>query len=184
MAWAAPLTSYTHNYGNAAGQVDPAGTDVLSNGYVTVSDQSSERFSDSFNFSDVNYATIDSFDLTLTYSRTNNNFIGVPLELWFARPGGTPDQFLAFFLNPVGNTASSLTFRIDSSLDPEFGQMLAAEEFFFSFAEVTPNLVIPDNFRLHSAKLEVNGTVPEPGSIVLIGAGLAGLGYLRRRQGS
>ena len=180
--FAAPLVSYTHNYGNGAGQYDPVGTDALSNGYVTVSDQSTGRFSDAFNFSGLNYASIDSFDLTLTYSRTNNNLLGIPLELWFARPGGTPDQFFSFFLAPVGNTSSSLTFRIDSSLDPEFGQMVAAEEFFFWFAEETPNLLIRDEFRLHSAKLDVNGTVPEPGSMALIGLGLAGLGFMRRRE--
>jgi hypothetical protein len=178
-AWSAPIASYTHNYGNRAGQVDPGGSDVLGNGFVTVSDQSTERFSDAFDFSGLAYTTIESFDLTLTFARTDDNFFGLPLELWFARPGGTPDQFGSFQLEAVGRTATSQTFRIDETLDPEFGQMLAAENFFFWFAESTLGR---DDFRLASAQLDINGTVPEPGSLALVGASLAGLAFMRRRQ--
>jgi PEP-CTERM motif len=177
-AWSAPIASYTHNYGNGSGQVDPGGTDALGDGYVTVSDRSSVRFSDAFDFSGLAYTTIDSFDLTLTFAETVGRFV-LPLELWFARPGGTPDQYGSFQLNAVGTTATSQTFRIDETLDPEFAQMLAAENFFFWFAEETLGR---DDFRLVSAKLDINGTVPEPGSLALVGASLAGLALVRRRR--
>lgn len=79
-----------------------------------------------------------------------------------ARPGGTSDQFNTFRLNGVNSTPTSQTFRIDSSLDPEFSQMVAARNFFFWFAEETLGR---DDFRLVGAAL----------------LGLGGLGFARRR---
>lgn len=180
-ASAVTLGSYTHNYGNGAGQVNPGGNDVLSNGYVTVSDRSTQRFNDSFDFSGLSFASIDRFDLTLNFSRTDSGTIfGFPLEVWYARPGGTPDQYVSFRLNTVGSTPTSQTFVVDSSLNPEFNQMVTAQNFFFWFAEETFGA---DSFRLYSAKLDINGApVPEPGTIVLLGAGLAGLGLYSRRR--
>src|SRR5664280_2956544 len=69
-AMAIPLATNTHNYGNGSGQFDPGGADLLSNGYVTVSDQtaSDQRFNDAFDFSALSYSSIDHFDLTLSYS--------------------------------------------------------------------------------------------------------------------
>src|ERR1035437_5394097 len=96
-AMAIPLATYTHNYGNQAGGFNPDGNDVLSNGYVTVSDQSTDRFNDSFGFSGLSYSAINHFDLALTYSNTNGAFLNP--EIWFTRPGGTPDQYTSFKLN-------------------------------------------------------------------------------------
>src|SRR5664280_881756 len=158
-AMAIPLATNTHNYGNGSGQFDPGGADLLSNGYVTVSDQtaSDQRFNDAFDFSALSYSSIDHFDLTLSYSGVDRHysFLGVSIgENWFTRPGGTPDQYTSFELNTTTNQISQ-SFVIDSSLVPEFAQMLAAKNFFFWFSEDTGGA---DNFKLYSAALTIDGT--------------------------
>lgn len=192
-AWSAPLATYTHTYGKLAGQVDPGGNDVLGFGYVSVSDRSSQRFNDSFDFSGLNYGAITSFDLTLNYERTNDIFAVFFPEAWYVRPGSAPSGNAAYKLNRVGLTRTSTTFRIDSSLSPYFRSMVAAENFYFWMAD---QALGANTFKLHSAKLAVNGTarvslpvpspvplpVPEPGSMALLGAGLLGLGLIRRRR--
>ena len=90
--WSAPMASYTHNHGSA---------------------QSTERFSDAFDFRGLACTMIDSFALVLTFARTDDNPLGIPPDRWFARPGGTPDQFDSVRLSAVGRTAlGSDDFRL------------------------------------------------------------------------
>lgn len=87
--WAAPLTMFVHNYSNGVGQVGPGGIDALSDGYVTVSDahRPVDRFSDSFGFGSLPFSTVDSFDLTLTFSGLNPFLF---LEAWLPAQAARP----------------------------------------------------------------------------------------------
>ncbi|MEI6207077.1 MAG: PEP-CTERM sorting domain-containing protein [Desulfuromonadales bacterium] len=173
------IGTYTHNYEESY----PGGK----NSYVTVSDVF--PFSDAFSFSGLAYSKINHFDVTLTYSNTNNldPFTGTPNEYWYMRPGGTQGQYLSFKLNPADNQIST-TFIVDStSSNSEFGQMVAAENFFFSFTEATSDaMFFSDSFQLYSATLTIDGEaaqtpVPEPATMLLLVLGLLGLAGVRRK---
>lgn len=180
-ASAATLATYTHNYGNGAGQVDPAGQDALGNGYVTVLDTATttgyKRFADSFDFSAVHASSISQFNLTLTYTGVGAYVFGLG-EKWSVRPGGTT-SYSAFNL-PSGNgsQSASQTFTITSSTDT-FSAMAASKNFFFWLAEDT---IGADSFKLSSATLSITGAVPEPESYALFVAGLGLIGTMAYRR--
>lgn len=196
-AAAAPLGSFTHNYGTGA--YDPSGSDALSTGYVTVSDQSSVRFSDSFNFASLQPGnSIDSLALTLTFSAAGPDGISFACgavsfnvsECWQLRAQGansstqSDDYFATLFSN-----LSPQTFTLSAATDTggvnAFATSLSTGTFAFWFAEQTGNFLHTDKFNLSSAKLEVFGTpaaVPLPaGGLLLLGA-LGGLAALRRKR--
>lgn len=176
-ASAATLATYTHTYGSALGQVDPLGNDSLGSGYVTVSDQSSSRFSDSFNFNSLSFNSISSFVLTLNYADIGQNPFS---ELWSERPGGltNPGYFSFNLPSAADSTTVSSVFTIDSNTNT-FGSMVAAKDFFFWFAESTLG---SDSFRLNSAELKIMGAVPEPEQYAMLLAGLGLIGAIARRR--
>jgi hypothetical protein len=184
---AATLGTFTHNYGNDTGQFDPNGNDVLSHGFVTVSDQSSARFNDSFDFSSLSYSSINSLALTLTFSRAGPSFFFVlPTELWAVRiqgsnPAGFLDDQFAFLSDAASPQTTTISAATDNFLVNAFAQSVATQSLAFWFSEFSFG---GDNFRLASATLTVDGVaaVPLPaGGLMLMGA-LAGLGALRRRK--
>ncbi|WP_341677120.1 PEP-CTERM sorting domain-containing protein [Niveibacterium sp. SC-1] len=179
-AQAAPilLGEILHDYGSAAGKLNPGGNDNLSADFVIVSDQSSQRFNDVFDFSSLAYSSISSFKLTLNFAGTNN-----PFEDWRVRPGQS--NYLPALQITNGNVVSQ-TFSFGPSVDT-FSGAVASEAFSLWFAEEG---FFAQSFRLYDAKLSVYGeavsqapaNVPEPGVLALLGAGLLGGMVMRRKR--
>ncbi|MDO9639504.1 MAG: VPLPA-CTERM sorting domain-containing protein [Pseudotabrizicola sp.] len=184
------LGSFTHNYGSNPGNVNPGGTDALSGNYVTVSDQSSGRFFDSFNFSALQIgATVESLALTLAFSGAGPNGLFGLAETWRVRvqgsnSGASFDDYFAVLRDPNSPQTFTLSAATDTGWINAFATSLLTGTLTFWFSEETLGA---DNFKLTSASLAVYGTpapsvVPLPaGGFLLIGA-LGGLAALRRRK--
>ncbi|MFA9229791.1 MAG: VPLPA-CTERM sorting domain-containing protein [Microgenomates group bacterium] len=179
------LDSYLHSYGTNAGHLDPAGSDFVGPDYVQVSDGSTQRFSDAFNFSALDYDTISSFNLTLTFRDAGPSVF--PAELWAVRvQGANPASALDdLFALLTGNSWTQQITTVNAATDlftvNAFAHTLATETFSFWFSEFTSGR---DKFTLASAKLDVYGTAPVPlpaGGLMLVGA-LGGLAAVRRRK--
>jgi hypothetical protein len=167
------LGTVFHDYGSATGKVDPAGNDALFADYVTVSDSSTSRFSDAFNFSALSYSSVSYFELTLSFTKTNDLF-----ESWSARPGASTTLPS---LTRVGDVLTTQTITFGPSVDT-FASSVAAQSFNLWFAEQGWGA---HNFNLYDAKLSVFGevsSVPEPSTLAMLGLGLLGLAASRRKQ--
>lgn len=189
-AEAALLTTYTHNYGIGTGKTDPGGNDPLSANYVTVKDSSTSRFSDSFDFSTLNYSSIDNFEITLRYKGISSgvyNIFGIkiPNEDWYLRfpnSGDTQDNYTRSQLTKSDENWAVTAFNLSGG--KAFDEYLNGKKFTFSFAEETLNY---DQFVLESAVLNIYGTptqtvVPIPAAAPLFMGGLALVGWAGRRR--
>lgn len=197
------IWSQTNDYGLGTSKVDPGGNDVRGPDFVTVSDDSSQRFFDEFDFSTLNFASIDRFDLELTFSDAGpNGFFGAK-ETWRARVPGTDSSFTGDtggdnsgqandYFRTLFDAASPQTITVSMSTDTgtidAFSEAVRIKKFIYGFSEVTGsggflNLPEPDDFDLDSAQLDIVGVVPLPGAIWMLGA-LSGLGLVASRRKS
>jgi|GEM_PF-903954 len=196
------LDTITHNYGSQHYVPDSVkanknpNCDSAAQDWLVIKDRNNgcQRFYDNFSFADLAYQSIDSFELSLSYSDTNNFFF-IPIEQWQVRPGvssSTPG-YQYFDLNRVGNTITLGTFTFTRNNLAIFDQIVNAKNFSLWFAE---NALVPNNFSLYSASLNVYGSaqqitpqnpdttvaVPAPAGIALFGLGLTLLGFARRNK--
>jgi hypothetical protein len=160
----AATVTLTHDYG--IGGHDPAGNDRLGAGYVMVKDQSTHRFSDSFNWASLGFASIDSLALTLDFSRAGPSLL--PGELWKVRVQGSAfGSFLDDMFMPLASVLSPQTLTLDLGTDTRFinafAHSVATQTLTFWFSEFSPG---GDGFRLNSAALDINGTFAPPSSVV------------------
>ena len=186
------LGTFFRDYGSDTGKVDPAGTDALFGDFVRVSDNSTERFSDTIDFSTINFATLDRLEVFISAASANNTvtlpFIGtVPTEIWTARfQGANPGSPFDDLFVPLTSDPMSQQVTISPASDVltvnVFANATSTKSLSFWFSEFTPGV---DQFDLYQVKLQVYGTlapIPLPAAGWLMLAGLGGLGLAARRK--
>ena len=186
------LGSVDKNYGSAKGYVNTntgvrKPCDKMGLNSVTVKDTPSgcSWFSDVFDFSALGTKNIDSFDLTLSFSNTNDSFALGPTrtyEDWRVQVGDSATSKSAVELDMTNSLAlTTQTFHIDAKSHADvFSNIAANGKFYLSFRD---DSWLSSDFILRSASLQVNAAdVPEPASIALFGVAMLGAAAARRRR--
>ncbi len=195
-AQAGVLGSVDKNYGSAVGHVGGGlntfkGCDKVNATSVSIYDTASgcARFRDEFDFSGMNYASIDSFDLTLTFNNTND-FTKISIfkfyEDWNVRIADSATHGSNVLMDMTNSTAAvTQTFNISAASHSDvFANIIKNGKLELWFADESAYTA---NFNLSSASLAVNGTaiaadVPEPTGIALFGVAMLGAAAARRRR--
>jgi hypothetical protein len=175
------LSSFTHDYGSAVGQVAPtslgAGTcDTLNANSVTVRSASNcQRFYDTFDLSGV-MGIIDGFTLTMGFTGARNETFG--FERWAPRPASSASNGSLQVADLMAASGTQSWF-FDSTLDV-FSDIVAGGAFYLWMSR---EAVFGNNsVNLDFARLDVFGTpktvneVSLPGTTSLLALGL-GLMY-------
>lgn len=184
-ASAALIGSVFRDYGTAEGKVAPAGgVNPLFADHVEIRDDLGQNaFSDVFDFSGLNYVSVDSFALTLTFSDTNDGWWWFPFfrETWNVRPAisHTVATDSLFSMTRSNNLIDEIFTFTSANLDI-FDQIVNQKAFYLWFSETSWG---NHDFPLYSAKLDLHGTpVPLPGTAWLLGLGLIGLVTAHKRH--
>ncbi|WP_425040244.1 VPLPA-CTERM sorting domain-containing protein [Primorskyibacter sp. S187A] len=147
-------------------------------------------FNESFDFSAVNYTSIDRFELTLDVSGSSDEsaFFGLIPEVWAVRVQGSDgSSFFDDSFAAVSDGAQTIT--IDASSDvltiDAFANSVGSGEFTFWLSEFSPDTQLRNpSITVSSARLQVFGTlapIPLPAGLPLLLAGLGGMMLLRRK---
>ena len=174
-------------------QADLIGT-ITHDYYTTVSD--STIFLDAFDLSGFEYESIDSFELTLSFSETGDmhSLFGLVsyYESWAIAAGNLTGGILSSLTNHTESTTQ--TFLIDafdsdflSAATSYFSEAisgLSADTFYLAIFDL--DFLNANEFKLDSATLKLNGelkssSVPVPASLWLLFGGVLSLIGCRRK---
>ncbi len=188
------LGTIEHLYGADAGRQLPSimsiyhpggNCDAVNGASITVkatTASSCNRFGDVFDFSGIDYDSIDHFALTLTFSGAKDQKqFGLISESWSVRAGYNYTVTGVDFGTLGASGPQTFTFGGTKS---NFANVLDAEAFYLFFATSQGTSM---KFDLASAKLEIFGTpvvtsVPEPGSLALLSLSMIALWGVRRMR--